>query len=136
VENDPVIDASEALLSQAHLLSQIADRFAPATVARLRPEDRRSLWTLRERQAAEMNHKIDLLYQQLGKPIPNTAPLEVESAAGLLEGAATVNRLITNIYASGVHRDSGPELSLELSHLKQLAQAYSNYVARSRETLR
>jgi hypothetical protein len=137
VDTDPVIDASEALLSQAHLLSQIAERFAPATVARLHPEDRRSLWTLREHQAAEMNHRIDLLYQQLGKPVPDTAPLDVDSAAGLLESAATVDRLVTNIYAGGgTHRDSGPELFLELSHLKQLAQAYSNYVARSLETLR
>lgn len=137
VETDPVIDASETLLSQAHLLSQIAERFPPATVAVLNAEDRRSLWKLRERQAGELNRKIDLLYRQLGKPIPNTAPSEIDSAAGLLERATTVNRLVTNIYAGGsAHREAGSELSLELSHLKQLAQAYSNYVARSLETMR
>ncbi len=135
-ETDPAIDASETVVSQAHLVSQIAERFLPATVVKLNPEDRRTLWRLRERQTGELNRRIDLLYQQLGKAVPNTTPPEIDSAVGLLSSATTVNRLVTNIYASGnAYRDAAPELSLELAHLKQVAQGYSNYVARSLEKL-
>lgn len=135
-ETDPLIDASESVAAQAHLVSQIAERFPQAMAARLNPEDRRILWKLRERQTGELNRKVDQLYQQLGKPVPDTKALEGDSTADMLRSAITVNRLVTSIYAGGsTHRDSGTELSLELSRLKQLAQAYSNYVARSLETL-
>jgi hypothetical protein len=134
-ETDPLIDASETVAAQAHLVSQIAERFPPAMAARLNPEDRRILWKLRERQTGELNRKIDQLYQQLGKPVTNTEAPESDSAADLLRSATTVNRLVTNIYAGGnTRRDLRAELSLELSRLKQRAQAYSNYVARSLET--
>lgn len=136
-ETDPVIDASETVVSQAHLVNQIAERFPPAIAARLNPEDRRILWKLRERQTSELNRQIDLLYRQLGKAVPNIAPPESGSAADVLRSATTVNRLVTNIYAGGnTNQDSGTELSLELSRLKQMAEAYSNYVARASETLR
>ena len=135
-ETDPLIDASETVAAQAHLVSQIAERFPPAMAARLNPEDRRILWKLRERQTGELNRKIDQLYQQLGKPVPDTKAPESDSAADVLRSATTVNRLVTNIYAGGnTRRDVGTDLSFELSRLKQRAQAYSNYVAHSLETL-
>jgi len=117
-------------------VSQIAERFPTAAVERLRPEDRRSLWKLREHQVGELNRKIDLLYRQLGKPIPHSTPPEIESADGLLKSAVSVNRMVTNIYAGGsAPHNAGLELQIELAHLKQLVQGYSSYVARSLATL-
>jgi hypothetical protein len=132
----PAIDTSEAIVSRAHVLSQLAVRFPPEMEPRLSATGRGLLADMRARHAAAINRDIDTLSSQLSGTRPLSIPKEAPardpagsspaSMAALTDAAASVHRLVTSVYAAGAGNvdaaSAWPELASELSRLRRLAR--------------
>jgi hypothetical protein len=144
-DRDPIINASELILSRAHLLADLAARFPEATETRLTQADRAALWQLRSRHASRLNQEIQSLEARLKKAglrtsVQRIIPEEGDSpVARLVQAAGRVNRLVTIGAASKTTNPDGgtPKLRLgdEIEHLKELAREYSDSVALSLESV-
>lgn len=128
----PAIDTSEAIVSRAHLLNRLSERFPPELEASLSAQSRGLLAELRSRQAAAINREIELLHTQLSSTRPLSVAQEPppRQASGsspppvtaLIQAASSVHRLVTSIYAGGVGQvdaaSAWPELAGELARLR------------------
>ncbi len=133
----PAIDTSEAIVSRAHLLNQLATRFTPELQAKLNATARGTLDEMRMRHLAAINKDIETLAAELS----NTRPLSIAKAprdaggtsppsfAAMTRSATAVHRLVTSVYAGGTTQvdaaSAWPELSNELSRLRILARHLS-----------
>lgn len=133
---DPAIDASNAIASRAHLLSQLAERFPPVTEAELSPAARKDLREMRVRHARALEGDIDTLARVLAQNRPlrlsaSELPDGDPVPKALLESAVAVNRMVTSLYAEKAGEGSAwPRLGEELARLRYLAHHYSQEVQR------
>ena len=133
---DPAIDASNAIASRAHLLSQFAERFPAETEAGLTPASRRDLRDMRVRQARALEGDIDALVRVLAQARPlrlsaSELPDGNPVPKALLESAVAVNRMVASLYAEKPADASGwQRLGDELARLRDLARRYSQEVRR------
>jgi hypothetical protein len=133
---DPAIDASNAIASRAHLLSQLAERFPPVTEAELSPAARKDLREMRVRHARALEGDIDTLARVLAQNRPlrlsaSELPDGDPVPKALLESAVAVNRMVTSLYAEKAGEGSAwPRLGEELARLRYLAHQYSQEVQR------
>jgi hypothetical protein len=133
---DLAIDASNAIASRAHLLSQLAESFPAETEAELTPASRRDLRDMRVRHARALEGDIDTLVRVLAR----TRPLRLSMSElpdgdpvhkALLESAVAVNRMVASLYAEKPGDASAwQRLGEELSRLRDLARRYSQEVER------
>ena len=133
---DPAIDASNAIASRAHLLSQLAERFPPETEAELSPASRKDLREMRARHARALEDDID----SLARVLAQSRPLRLSGSGfadgepapkALLESAVAVNRMVASLYAEKAGEGSAwRQLAEDLSRLRYLAHRYSQEVQR------
>jgi hypothetical protein len=135
---DLIIDSSQAVAAQAHLLSQLERRFDAAVEAALSTSDRKSLAEMRARHAGRMLRDIGILRNSLEQDRPGFAGSTpaTEAAGGevsiaeVLEAATAMNRLITKVYATAdpdAHASS-QRLAAALSQLRQLSVKYARHL--------
>jgi hypothetical protein len=129
----PAIDTSEAILSRAHLVEQLATRFPPEVEATLSADGHATLHAMRARHLAALSRDIDTLSAQLAgtRPLSSYPDAPVQDAASpptpaaLTKAAAAVHRLVTAVYAGGAGPADAasiwPELAAGLSKLRYLA---------------
>jgi hypothetical protein len=134
---DPAIDASNAIASRAHLLSQLAERFPPETEAELSPSSRKDLREMRVRYARALEGDIDTLARVLAQSRPlrlsvSGVPDRGSVPKALLESAVAVNRTVASLYAekAGEGSSAWRQLGEELARLQFLAHQYSQEVQR------
>ena len=133
---DPAIDASNAIASRAHLLSQLAERFPPETEAELSSSSRKDLREMRVRHARTLEGDIDTLARVLAKSQPLRSSVSGvadgnQIPKALLESAVAVNRMVASLYAEKPGDGSTRQrLGEELSRLRDLAHRYSQEVQR------
>jgi len=133
---DPAIDASNAIASRAHLLSQLAERFPTQTEAGLSPSSRKDLREMRVRHVRALESDIDTLARVLAQSQP--LRLSVSGLArgdqipkALLESAVAVNRMVASLYAEKTGETAARQrLGEELARLRYLAHQYSQEVQR------
>lgn len=125
----PAIDTSEAIVSRAHVLDQLARRFPPDLEARLSETSRATLQVLRSRQISAVRQDVETLVGQLSSTRPlsvGTEPSVPDVSASLTQTATAVQRLVTSIYAGGAGQvdpaSVWPQLAAELSRLRLLTR--------------
>jgi hypothetical protein len=131
---EPAIDASNAIASRAHLLSQLAERFPAETLTGLSEVSRKGLREMQARHARALEADIATLARVLAQSRPSRPPAPGSADSGavpkaLLESAVAVNRMVTSLYTEKV--GDGParqRLGTELSRLQQLAHRYAQEV--------
>lgn len=133
---DLASDASNAIASRAHLLSQLAERFPAETEAGLTPASRKDLRDMTARHARALEGDIDTLARALAQTQPLKLSMSELPGGGpvpkaLLESAVTVNRMVASLYAEKPGDASAwQRLGEELSRLRDLARRYSQEVER------
>jgi hypothetical protein len=134
---DPLINASEMILSRAHLLADLAKHFPETTETKLSQADRIALWQLRSRHASQLEQEIrsleaSLKTSGLSASVQDVTPKEGDSlVARLVQAASRVNRLVTIAAAGGTANSE----SKEIEHLNALANEYAHSIARALESL-
>jgi hypothetical protein len=76
---DSPIENSESILSRAHLLDRLANRFPASTAAALTLPDRRTLWEMRTRDAALLNKDIEALGNKLANSLNFSEPFDTSA---------------------------------------------------------
>ncbi len=125
---DSAIEISESIVSRAHVLDRLANRFPASTVAALTLPDRRTLWELRTRGATLLNKDIEALGNKLAKVLTLSEPavsFAPPSTQAMVESATAVDRLVTAMFTAlnpDAERNRLPE---EFSKLRQRSLEYS-----------
>jgi hypothetical protein len=132
---DVILQASQEVSFEAHLLAELATRFEPSTEATLPSTARADLLTLRRKHSARMLRKVEALQRELESEPPGFHPASqgsdaVLGAPQMAKAATAVDRSITVLYA-GKQPDaalarSWRELEEQFGALQSLARAYSD----------
>jgi hypothetical protein len=125
---DSAIEISESIVSRAHLLDRLANRFPASTVEAFTLPDRRTLWELRTRGVTLLNKDIEALGNKLAKVLTLSEPAISDapsSTQALVESATIVDRLVTALFTAVNPVAERNRLPDEFSKLKQRSLEYS-----------
>lgn len=137
---DRVLSITEALMSRAHALRRLAERFPPEVESMLSPEDRAVLTRLRQDhatalrdQAAELERYVQPVLSALGVPAAASTGPWTGIDALLEEARRTESNLA--VLLGGASNEPAPETlpsqtQANLARLRDMSETYARLIAR------
>ena len=117
---DRILEASGSMLARAHAVETLATRFPPETEARLAPEDRQLLYTLRQRHLAELGRLVARIQAEL-QPLlapssngPRALATEQTGIPALLASVQQTDQVLNRLLAGSYSQTSGEDMLREL----------------------
>jgi hypothetical protein len=141
---DRVTHISQDVSFEAHFLADLENRFNPDAEATLSSSGKNRLWELRMKHSSRMKNDLARLERKLEEQRPGfrpapADPLEASPVQTLADCAASVDRLITQLFAAaesdGNQSADWRQLGVEFGRLQNLAGSYSHVLQQQRKEL-